>query len=451
MKAYTISLFLFSTSVLGCSEYLDIRPDQSLAVPSTLNDLDAIMSNETRINSLFPMAGDMAADYYYLADNDWRSLNEQTRDNYLFGQTLPVREGYWNASYVKVLDCNVVLEEVGQVALGTLTELDRVRIRGEALFVRAFAFYNLLVNYTQPYDAGSAGSTPGIPLRVTADINAPSTRESLQRSYDQLIQDLQFALEILPDRPSVKTKPGKAAAAALLSRVFLTTGDYDQALTYAEMALSLNDVLINYNTLDTVAAGQFKTLNDEVIYHAVADAANSSLGNAIARVDTVLYASYHNNDLRKKIFFKTNARGVTGFYGDYAGNMVRPVFAGIAIDELYLTRAECYARLGRIMEAQADLDLLLFTRYRTGTYNATGIPNDELLNSVLSERKKELAFRLGIRWADLKRFSKDTTHVKILNRVIDGKEYQLPETDAAFAFLIPFDVINLGGIEQNGR
>src|SRR3981189_1202195 len=80
------------------------------------------------------------------------------------------------------------------------------------------------------YDSVSSRSLPamGIPLRLTADVNAPSTRSTVQQTYDQILGDLQQAVVLLPAAVPYanRNRPSRPAAQALLARVYLSMRNY---------------------------------------------------------------------------------------------------------------------------------------------------------------------------------------------------------------------------------
>ena len=156
--------------------------------------------------------------------------------------------------------------------------------------------------------------------------------------------------------------------------------------------------------------------------------------------------------MRGQIFFKKIGIGPNyRFTGNYEGSFLSSdFFNGLAVDELYLIRAECYARTNKPTEAMADLNTLLATRWVTGTYvNMVASNAEDALIKVLTERRKELVMR-GQRWTDLRRLNKDTRFAKTLRRVLD-KNYDLPPNDSRYVLLIPDEVIKGAGIEQNPR
>src|SRR5690606_25730412 len=140
------------------------------------------------------------------------------------------------------------------------------QLRGEAYFIRGYAFYYLAQLYAKPYIPEGDNSSPGIPLRLSSDITIPSTRGSVEETYDQIIVDLTAAFDRLPEHVDYKTRPSKTAALAALARVYLTMERYDLAFETADDALNRYDKLIDFNELDVDASYPFEAFNDETIY-----------------------------------------------------------------------------------------------------------------------------------------------------------------------------------------
>jgi hypothetical protein len=260
-------------------------------------------------------------------------------------------------------------------------------------------------------------------------------------------------LNYLPDVAFYKVRPAKPAAYALLSRLYLVMQDYPNALLYADSCLKKVDSILNYNTLVSTVNFPIPALNREVIFQAtLGDDLQAGLGvNCI--VDSTLYRSYDNNDLRKTLFYKTGTTGQINFVGTYTGgtaSSVSKAFGGIATDELYLTRAECYARTGNVAAALNDLNKLMIARWKTGTFVPFTAANaDEALAIILRERRKETPFR-GLRWLDLRRLNSEGANIT-LTRILNGEKYTLPPNDPKYALPIPPDVITISGMPQNDR
>jgi len=217
--------------------------------------------------------------------------------------------------------------------------------------------------------------------------------------------------------------------------------------------MSLAPGLLDYNEVNTSLSFPFAfdgrgQGNREIIFFSQVTV--SILANSRLNIDSLLYDSYGESDLRKQaFFFDTGGRNV--FKGSYSGTASLK-FTGLTTAELLLVRAECNARLGKIEDAVADLNLLLSNRISSAHFEPVDndISPNELLELVLSERRKELIYR-GRRWQDLRRFGKEPSLAKPLKRVLDGTEYHLPIGSRKWVWPIPPDVISLGGYEQNER
>ncbi|MBB6131715.1 RagB/SusD family nutrient uptake outer membrane protein [Mucilaginibacter lappiensis] len=453
-----VKLFLLLSICMqvACKKaWLDAKPNKSLVVPTTIADYQAILDNNTG-NSLFnfqqPGLNEVGTDDYYLDYNSWQSLdNIQERNAYIWAPEIFAGENAydWQYAYTRILNANIVLDGIGNISAAPSNLSNRNNVQGTALFYRAYDFYSLAQEFAKSYDASSASGDLGIPLRTTADINVKSVRASVKETYEKIISDLVLSKKLLPDLALFPTRPGKSAVFGLLSRVYLSTENYDQAFLYADSCLNLNNHLLDFNTLSSTAFTPITRFNPEVIYHHML-AAYSALNNYMPylNVDSTLYNSYATNDLRKKVFFK-NSSGKITFNASYSGT--NTFFGGLATDEIYLIRAECYARKNQVSSAMADLNKLLSQRWATGTfvpYTATNA--DEALLKILQERRKELVYR-GLRWTDLKRLNRDSRFSKTLVHVLNGKTYTLPPNSDRYIYPIPQAEISLSGMQQNPR
>lgn len=452
MKIFKIFFFAATIYMLAaCSKFLDAKPDRAMAIVNSLENMQAIMNNEGRMNSNYPEAGDIASDYYYLRDADFNNLSDVARNNYLRQHVLPPSDFNWINNYSRIFDVNVVLKDIDNVDRGSVTEVDRARIKGEALFIRGFTFFALSQIYAPMYDEEQADALWGIPLRLHPDINVPTTRASLRETYVQILDDLSGALKLLPLRPLHKLAPAKVTVHAALSRVYMAMADYGRANAHADSCLAIYDKLMDYNDLDFHTVGAtFEPLNDEVIYHCGLSTGTNVLRNTIANVDSVLFSLYEPQDLRRNAFYRTNSTGLTGFYGDYGGSINTSSFCGLATDEVYLNKAEASVRLGKLDEGRKYLNSLLEHRFVKGYFHPITETNHALLlERVLEERRKELAFRGGLRWSDLRRLVKEGRMESPLLREINGALYTLDAGDPEWNFLLPYDVVHQTGMPQN--
>src|SRR5690606_29084990 len=279
-------------------------------------------------------------------------------------------------------------------------------IKGAALFYRGFSYFLLAQVYCEPYNPMGGNDGLGLPLRLTPDFNEASVRSTVQETYDRIIDDLNSAAELLPNTVEISTRPNKAAAFAALARVYLAMELYEEADDFAIDALNLFDGLIDFNEIDINAPLTFAPFNGETLFYALSYG-YTIINPKYACVDTELYESYEEHDLRKRAFFNDNGNGTYSYKGSYMGNTGNGFFVGLAVDELFLIRAECLARSGKTVEAMEKLNHLLRHRWSSEHFSPLTVSdNEECLKLILKERRKELLSR-GVRWSDLRRLNKD--------------------------------------------
>ncbi|RAJ31743.1 RagB/SusD family nutrient uptake outer membrane protein [Pedobacter cryoconitis] len=267
MKKYTIILILLGTlSAFGCKDYLDAKPDKKLAVPNKISDLWALLDNYTIMNRASPVAGEDYTDNYYLIETSLNAIaNVNTRNNYTWDDK-GERIGDWSNPYRAIFYANVVLDELDHVKKNDPSKQEDLKaVQGSALFFRSFLFYEVAQIFAPQYSDDNL-LLPCIPLRLNSDPNDLSFRSTVQETYDRIINDLKLASRLLPETSSPKNRPTKAAAFGLLGRVYLNTGDYQNAALYADSCLSIYRTLIDYNSLNKTTAIPIARFNDEVIF-----------------------------------------------------------------------------------------------------------------------------------------------------------------------------------------
>ena len=116
---------------------------------------------------------------------------------------------------------------------------------------------------------------------------------------------------------------------------------------------------------------------------------------------------------------------------------------------MYLVLAESNVRLGNANAALSYLEKLLLYRYKTG--KSLNLPNaiqpDQVLNRILIERRKELAFH-GQRWGDIKRLNKQGENI-IQTRYVGGQTFTIGVNDVRYALPLPEQTVKRYGLEQN--
>ncbi len=431
--------------------FLNAKPNQALFVPSTLQDLENILNDQNIFNTGDPGLGELASDDYYATSDILNNEDFTDRNGYIWAKKLynvGQNVNDWSVPYQQVYHANTILDYLPKIPTSPTQATEANQIKGSALFFRSMAFYNLIQTFAMPYDVKTASADLGVPLRLTSDLNTKSVRASVQQCYDQIIVDLQTALPLLPLKAKYQTLPSQPAANVLLARAYLAMANYPKALQYADACITQFNTLTDYSTLNPTPYAINSALLSEDIFHTSQQGWDLTFPNYVGIADSTLYKSYAANDLRTTTCFVLNS-GLPYFSGTY--DLQYSNYSGIATDEVYLIRAECNARAGNTSLALKDLNTLLITRWKPGTFipYAANTP-DQALTAVLSERRKELLFR-GLRWTDLRRLNKDARFAVTLTRTYNGTTYTLPPNDPRYAMPIPDNEISNSGIQQNPR
>jgi hypothetical protein len=241
--------------------------------------------------------------------------------------------------------------------------------------------------------------------------------------YDAIIKDLLQAQSLLQDDypTGTRVRPNKAAATAMLARVYLYTGQWAAAETQASQVISdgkyalLKDLNSVFLANSQEAIWQLEPVN-------VAGGRNTWEGftatptatsTPLYRLDSTLVAAFEPGDLRKTDWSSTRTvsgkpvtfpykykvrTSTTGAVTEYS--MV------LRLAEQYLVRAEARAHENKLPDALADLDIL---RSRAGLPNLSAtLDQAGTLLAVEQERRVELFTEWGHRWLDLKRTNRAT-------------------------------------------
>lgn len=445
-KLYTlIILCLLLLSQQSCKDYLDLKGNNTLVVPTSLDDFQAVLNNAPLINQqITPSLIETWADDYFILPSLFETYQADFKELYVWNIDQINHPNDWSTAYRPIYYANFCLEGLPKIERTEANKEQYDNIKGTSLFFRAYFYLKLLWAYAPAYDEATASTDIGIVLKEDTDFNTPSVRSSVEEGYAKVLRETKEALDLLPELATYPTQPSKLAAHALLARAYLSMRKYEEALLHSDQALKIYDGLMDYNKAeDGVNANvsiPFKKYNKETIFYTEINAfqgffyANSRGG----RIDTVLFNTYEEYDLRKQLYFVKS--------GDYYETRATYTetnfryFSGLAFDELYLIRAECKARLKDIDSAMQDLNYLLKHRYDHTQPFLEKIALDEkqALDIILLERRKSLIFR-GLRWMDIKRLNKEGYKISII-RNIAGKEYFLVPDDPRFVIPLPDDI-----------
>lgn len=460
MKNNYIILILLLLFTSCKKNFLDAKPNSSIVNPTSISDFQELLDNNTALNSTGALS-QMSCDEYFVVDKS--SIDALDYPTYkgaylwrkdLFGGETNIQD--WNGEFTAIFYANSVLDGLSTIDQSVSNQVEFNNVKGEALFFRAYAYYDLAKSFCPVYNPTTAATDLGLPMRTTSGIDVTLQRANLQQTFDQIISDLNSSGSLLRDNISAanRNRPSKTAVNAMLARVYLYMGKYGEASKAADLCLAKFSTLIDYNTVDQTALTPFSFSTDETIFFSrqqisYAYTTGYTTNWTTIGVDTTLLKSYDNSDLRLPIYFAQNPLGNYNVKRGYVGGGFYG-FTGLATDEVVLIRAECAARANDSQTAIKLLNQLLVNRFAKGFYSPITASNvGNVLDRVLLERRKELIWR-ALRWSDLKRLNRDGSNIK-LQRNLSGSIYTLLPNSPLYVFPIPDDEISLSGIKQNIR
>lgn len=452
MNTKTMLLLALNLACLSaCKEsFLELKQDKSLVIPTTIKDYQGLMDNTGVMNGTSTHTlGIIGSDEYVLSDAIYNALPLAMYKTIYSWNKDPYPDTDvedWNYAYWRILYANTAI--AGAEKLKDNSDKEALNnLKGSAVFYRAINFYQLAQTFCKPYTTASASTEPGLPLRLEADINLQVSRSTLQQTYNQIILDLQQAAELLPVNPAVKYRPGKPAVYAMLAKTYLQMGDYQQSLHYASQYLAIKPALVDFNTVDLSPRYPFTDFNTNTeVTFMLGPLNNPATGTTRINILPALLNSFTSDDLRKQAYFLNNADGRVIFKGSYKAS--GGFFTGIATDEVYLIRAECYVRTNQLEKGMQDLNTLRKARYTKANYaDITTSDATAALKLILAERRKELLFR-GTRWEDLRRLNKESDLATTLTRTINGVNFTLLPNDSRYIWPIPDKEITLSNLQQ---
>ncbi|GAB3025343.1 RagB/SusD family nutrient uptake outer membrane protein [Niabella terrae] len=450
MRIYIIIVLGVSIFLSSCKKFLDFKADAKQAIPSTLQDVQALLDNAGIMNHQGISLPEASADDYYVSDDSYNKSTVQTKDReaYIWHLGDYYFTNDWAVCYKPVYISNLCLEVLGNINRDQDPE-QWDRLKASALFYRSYSFLQLVTTFAKAYDPATAEQDPGIPARLSSDFNVRSVRNSVAEVYNQILSDLKMASRMLPNLTDHSFRPSKAATYALLARTFLFMNEYDSVYKYSKLSYDIYHDLLDFNLdiPDYNASLPFPQFNKEILFYSANNTAAVYFSRPdIAIIDSNLYKMYAEDDLRKKGFFYADLDGYLHYKGMYTDNIYSP-FTGITTAEVYLMLAESMARIGMGDDALTLIYAMQQFRYSTPSPPLVNPDTSEIISLILAERRKELIFR-ALRWPDIKRLNKLTPSI-VLKRFVNNQYYELPANDPRYALPLPKDIIDLTGMPQN--
>ena len=434
------SLLLLSLGMVSCRKYVEV-PVQGQRVLEYTSDYRLLMNNFSGMEIACGLAPELSCDNVDLVATELQnSINGDATYRAIYTWNKPfyvdqTADFDWNNMYSGIYIFNTVLTGVMDSKGGT-TELKNT-LMGEALVHRAFNYFMLANTYGKQYDAATANADPAVPILLQPKLFVDLTRASVAQVYNQVLADIRQAIPLLPVKAETNYRPGKVAAYALLTKVYLNMRNFTKAAEFADSTLAISSELYDYNTSVATSTYTFPTqTNDkQVILRKVPRIAYGAL-----QLSQPLLNLLGTKDLRYVLFAKAGNNFYPAFTGlgywpreRYSGGNDKPA-SGLTVNETWLIRAECFARADKKEDAVKILNDLRKFRFAPADYTLLSASSaDEALQMVVDERRREF-FGTGIRWFDQKRLNKDPLFAKKMTRVLNNVTYTLDPNSNGYVF-----------------
>jgi hypothetical protein len=347
---------------------------------------------------------------------------------------------FWSSLYELINEANSVIAGVESARKKNLiSESTANAYIGEARFLRAMAYHELLIFWSRPYNDNPDGM--GVPYRdfpSQDDIAKASSqgRNTIAECYNAIVADLDFAEANLPvANPTNKvTRASKGAAIALKTRIYLHMNNWDKVIEEAKKlapSSSAPSSPIGGYTLTASPDGAFTNNKSAESIFSIEYASNDQAsgngglgsmfspegkgGRGLISVSPNLFnASFWvADDKRRTLFVEPDStlEDPIYFVTKYKDPVTNTDYAPIIrYAEVILNYAEAEARKNGV--TSTALELLNSVRNRAVTdpaeqYSAADFADGkELVQAILNERRIEFIGE-GRRFPDIHRLAVD--------------------------------------------
>jgi hypothetical protein len=449
---FKLFILLFAVaSITSCKKQLETTPNNSLDLTFALDTREGLQATLIAIYNSMQGSGYYGRDFVVipelLADNCEITTSNSNRFIGQANNTPNNHVNIWSAAYANINRANIVLASID--ANSKVTALEKQTWKGEAYFLRALLYHDLVRSYARAplyLNSGRGGNFDlGVPILTTPVISASGIslppRKKVSEVYDFIMQDLLQANNLLVNTGTTN-RPRKVAAQALAARVELYRGNWVQSERWADSVILQNNIplapaLTYFN--NTAAAPSWGNAHPEQIF-----GLSYQTGEGNPGTDALQYIYYRNlivspaiqgygdvttqlslrndmgvvanvsSDLRftRLVSQQTKSSQLCYYSTKWPGlrTLGQDDIMILRTSEVVLTRAEARANQGGAKEALAIADLNQ-TRTRAGlsalpTSGAGVLTGAALLTEIAKERRVELAYE-GHRLFDLLRTGKD--------------------------------------------
>lgn len=362
---------------------------------------------------------------------------------------------FWRNAFKGISNANFAIEGIPLVKMD---EAKKNRLLGEAQFLRSLLYFDLVRMF---------GS---VPLVLSLEAELTPARTPADQVYARIIEGLEFAAQNLPESYPAGDGLGRAtrgAANALLAKVHLTRGNWQQSISYCEAVMNSGRYglwddfaeafrLANENGKESIFNIGFGTANNSISFWEVGQFNVRLLPRALSgqipgvnaqgwQVATQhLYDSYNPQDRRRAVSFLTTIQNTDGtttsvepHIQKYWDRIAEPAagntdndFPYLRYPDILLMYAEALNELnnGPTAEAYQAVNSVRRRARFDGSQELPILPDlqglsyQQFKDALLQERRWEFVAE-GQRWFDLVRFGKLQDLVPLAKAGVQPQDY----------------------------
>jgi len=416
---YIFIIVLFSFFLFACEKVLDVQPTQSLSTEEAIQNKNDVMRALTGCYDALQQTGLYRLDMIVLPDLASDNLDHtgtrqeygQIDNNSILAENFII-EGVWNDSYDALNRVNSLLDKLPEI--DDFTDDERANVIGQLYFIRALVHFNLV----NCFGAVPIKTSPTYGVDESLDVG----RNDIADVYQQIIIDLENATGKIGSQENIFATDG--AVKALLARVYLYTGQWELAKSFASSVINNSNYQLDpdYNNLFSGAS------SDEIIFQIDFNTQDQN---------TLAYYFFPTSEEGRNEFTPSESMEDAYEAGDTARKNASLADLGFAykyrdittgtdkvkvlrLAEMYLIRAEAEAKLnGDVEMIKNDINAV---RNRAGLENTTATSYGDLMLAIEQERRVEFAFE-GYRWFDLIRTGRA---MEVLNNITSPNQLLFP-------------------------
>jgi hypothetical protein len=361
-------------------------------------------------------------------------------DEFTFDGTNAAVTGAWQGHYHTIFRANLAIDNIPNIDMNATL---RDRLIGEARFLRAYTYLRLVQWF---------GDVPLITRTLTDDEYYNQSRAPVDMVYDQIEEDLMYAIDVLPEKSAYDDedlgRATKGAARGMLAKLYMVTHEYAAALEQCEAIINSGEYSLlakyqdNFLPIGEHGAESIFEIGAVALQAAVAGPGATpfnmiqgvrgipNLGWGFNRPSDDLIAEYESSDPRRQATIiyvgevlpdgekivednpeilnerfnqKAWVPDHAGLQDNGPGNLRILRYA-----DILLLAAEAHNETGNVMKAREYVNLIRQRARSTNTFilkDLEDMDRNVLREKIYHERRVELAMEQH-RWFDLARWGR---------------------------------------------